>query len=157
MRKTITAAATSLAILFTMGTGSAFADTTLNSVVKSVYGTPYKYGGVTTNGFDCSGFTRYVFKKMGVDLARVSAAQYKQGTTVAKSQLKAGDLVFFNTMGKGKVSHVGVYLGDGKFAHASSSKGIRTDKLSSSYYKTRYVGAKRILSQSSFTAFATES
>ncbi|WP_410772402.1 C40 family peptidase [Fontibacillus sp. BL9] len=157
MRKTITAAATSLAILFTMGTGSAFADTTLNSVVKSVYGTPYKYGGVTTNGFDCSGFTRYVFKKMGIDLARVSGAQYKQGTAVAKSQLKAGDLVFFNTLGKGKVSHVGIYLGDDKFAHASSSKGIRTDKLSNSYYKTRYVGAKRILSKSSFTTFATES
>jgi len=157
LRKTFAAAATSLAILFTMGTGSAFADTTLTSVVKSVYGTPYKYGGVTTNGFDCSGFTRYVFKKMGVDLARVSTAQYKQGTPVAKSQLKAGDLVFFNTLGKGKVSHVGVYLGDGKFAHASSSKGIRTDKLSNTYYKTRYVGAKRILSADSYSSFAKES
>lgn len=146
MRKTIAAAATSLAILFTMGTGNVHAESTLNSVVKSVYGTPYKYGGTTINGFDCSGFTRYVYKKLGVTLPRVSSDQYKKGISVAKSQLKAGDLVFFNTLGNGKVSHVGIYLGDGTFAHASSSKGIRTDKLSNSYYKTRYVGAKRILS-----------
>lgn len=157
MRKTIAAAATSLAILFTAGAGNAFADTTLTSVVKSVYGTPYKYGGVTTSGFDCSGFTRYVFKKMGVNLARVSTSQYKQGVAVAKSQLKAGDLVFFDTLNKGTVSHVGIYLGDGTFAHASSSKGIRIDKLSNSYYKARYVGAKRILSQSSYASLAKES
>lgn len=155
MRKTFAAAATSLAILFTLGTGSvSAADTKLDSVVNSVYGTPYKYGGVTTNGFDCSGFTRYVFKQMGVKLARVSSAQYKQGTPVAKSQLKPGDLVFFNTLGKNKVSHVGIYLGDGKFAHASSSKGIRTDQLNSSYYKSKYVGAKRILSKTGYSTFA---
>lgn len=156
MRKTIAAAATSLAILFTMGTGNVHAESTLSSVVNSVYGTPYKYGGTTTNGFDCSGFTRYVFKKLGVNLARVSTAQYKQGVSVPKSQLKAGDLVFFNTLGTGKVSHVGIYLGEGKFAHASSSKGIRTDKLSNSYYKARYVGAKRILSKTGFSKYASE-
>ncbi|MNO67309.1 Murein DD-endopeptidase MepS/Murein LD-carboxypeptidase precursor [compost metagenome] len=157
MRKTLAAAATSLAILFTMGTGSAFADTTLNSVVKSVYGTPYKYGGTTTRGFDCSGFTRYVYSKMGIELPRVSTAQFNKGVTVTKSNLKAGDLVFFNTLGTGKVSHVGIYLGSGKFAHASSSKGIRTDYLSNSYYNQRYVGAKRILSQYTYALHAKES
>ncbi|MNW38673.1 NlpC/P60 family protein [Fontibacillus panacisegetis] len=157
MRKTLAAAATSLAILFTMGTGSAFAGTTLNSVVKSVYGTPYKYGGTTTNGFDCSGFTRYVYSKMGIQLPRVSTAQFNTGVSISKSDLKAGDLVFFNTQGTGKVSHVGVYIGDGKFAHASSSKGIRTDALSNSYYKQRYVGAKRILSQYTYALHAKES
>lgn len=160
MRKTLTAAVTSLAILFTMGTGSVFADTSsktpLETVVSSVYGTPYKFGGVTTGGFDCSGFTRYVFQKMGVNLARVSTAQYQQGNAVAKSQLKEGDLVFFNTLGKG-VSHVGIYIGDGKFAHSSSSKGIRIDKLSNSYYNARYVGAKRILSQYSYSVYAAQS
>ncbi|WP_055105438.1 C40 family peptidase [Paenibacillus ihumii] len=158
MRKTLTAAATSLAILFTIGTASAYADssTTLNKTVNAVYGTPYKLGGTTTNGFDCSGFTSYVFKKMGVKLPRVSSAQYKQGTPVAKNQLQEGDLVFFNTTGKG-VSHVGIYIGDGKFAHASSSKGIRTDKLSNSYYKKRYVGAKRILSKYGYATHAAQS
>lgn len=144
-----------------MGTGSVFADnseetSTLKSVVSSVYGTPYKLGGTSTRGFDCSGFTQYVYKKMGVNLARVSQAQYKQGTAVSKSQLKEGDLVFFNTTGKG-VSHVGIYIGDGKFAHSSSSKGIRTDKLSNSYYNQRYIGAKRILSKYSYSVFAAES
>ncbi|GIO45091.1 MULTISPECIES: C40 family peptidase [Paenibacillus] len=158
MRKAIIAAATSLTVLFTMGTGSALAgESTLTSVVNSVYGTPYKYGGVTTTGFDCSGFTRYVFKKLGIDLARVSSAQYKQGTAVAKSQLQAGDLVFFNTSGtSGRVTHVGIYLGDGEFAHASSSNGIKIDSLDSSYYKNRYVGAKRILSKYTYAKYAVE-
>lgn len=162
MRKTLTAAVTSLALLFTLGAGSAFADsakaetTTLSSIVDSVYGTPYKFGGTTTAGFDCSGFTRYVFSKMGIKLARVSTAQYKQGTPVPKSELQAGDLVFFKTTGTGKVSHVGVYIGDGEFAHASSSKGIRIDKLSNSYYKNRYVGAKRVLSKYGYSVYAAE-
>ncbi|GIP24636.1 MULTISPECIES: C40 family peptidase [Paenibacillus] len=154
MRKQLTAAATSLALLFSLGTGSAFASSTLTTTVKSVYGTPYKTGGMSTRGFDCSGFTTFVFKKMGVSLARQSKAQFHQGSPVmAKSQLKAGDLVFFNTLGNG-VSHVGVFLGNGQFAHASSSKGIHIDRLSSSYYSKRYVGAKRILSQAKYKKYA---
>ncbi|MGG6312910.1 C40 family peptidase [Paenibacillus macerans] len=160
MRKTLTAAVTSLALMFTLGTGSAFADaeaTPLTSIVDSVYGTPYKFGGTSTSGFDCSGFTRYVFSKMGIKLARVSTAQYKQGTTVPKSNLQPGDLVFFKTQGNGKISHVGIYVGDGEFAHASSSKGIRVDKLSNSYYQNRYVGAKRVLSKYGYSVYAAES
>ncbi|CAM4491700.1 MAG: C40 family peptidase [Paenibacillus macerans] len=160
MRKTLAAAVTSLALCFSLGTGSAFADeqeTSLSNIVNSVYGTPYKYGGTSTAGFDCSGFTRYVFEQMGVTLPRVSTAQYKVGTPVSKSKLQAGDLVFFNTLGGGKVSHVGVYVGDGEFAHASSSKGIRIDKLSSSYYQNRFVGAKRVLSKYGYSVYAAES
>lgn len=160
MRKTLAAAVTSLALCFTLGAGSAFAaeqETSLSGIVDSVYGTPYKYGGTSTAGFDCSGFTRYVFKQMGVALPRVSTAQYKVGTAVSKSELQAGDLVFFNTLGGGKVSHVGIYVGDGEFAHASSSKGIRIDKLSNSYYENRYVGAKRVLSNYGYSVYATES
>lgn len=153
MRKTIMAAAASLAIFFTMQSGSAFASTTLTSVVDSVYGTPYRTGGISTSGFDCSGFTKYVYQKMGVNLPRVSTDQFKQGSAVSKSELKPGDLVFFNTTGKG-VSHVGIYLGDGEFAHSSSSKGVRIDSLNNSYYKARYVGAKRVLNQNSYSLYA---
>ncbi|GGA53016.1 C40 family peptidase [Paenibacillus physcomitrellae] len=155
MRKTLTAAAVGLAILLSAGTlgANTASASTLSSVVSSVYGTPYKMGATGNGAFDCSGFTKYVFQKMGVTLARQSAAQYKQGTAVAKAQLKAGDLVFFNTLGNG-VSHVGIYMGSGTFAHASSSKGVRVDKLSNSYYANRYVGAKRILSQYSYKTFA---
>lgn len=159
MRKTVAVVITSLAIALTIGTGSTFAaasNTTpskLESVVNSVKGTPYKFGGISTVGFDCSGFTQYVFKKFGVSISRSSAAQYKMGTAVAKSKLQEGDLVFFNTFGKG-VSHVGIYVGNGKFAHASSSKGITIDKLSNSYYQKRYVGAKRVLSKAGYAKYA---
>lgn len=158
MRKVIAAVATSLTIVLTVGAGSTFAASNtapskLVSVVNSVKGTPYKMGGISTVGFDCSGFTKYVFKKFGVNISRSSAAQYKMGTAVSKSNLKEGDLVFFNTFGKG-VSHVGIYVGNGKFAHASSSKGIVVDKLNSSYYKKRYVGAKRVLSKTGYAKYA---
>lgn len=134
-----------------MGTGSVFADSSLNHIVNNTIGVSYKTGGTTTNGFDCSGFTRYVYQKLGLNLPRVSAAQYKTGTAVSKSQLRAGDLVFFNTLGAG-VSHVGIYIGNGKFAHASSSKGVTISKLSQSYYANRYVGAKRVMSTAKYQA-----
>lgn len=110
-------------------------------------------GGTGNGSFDCSGFTQFVFKKFGVSLNRQSTAQYHQGLSVSKSQLKAGDLVFFNTLGNG-VSHVGIYMGAGTFSHASSSKGVRIDFLNNSYYANRYVGAKRILSQYTYNLYA---
>ncbi len=87
----------------------------------------------------------YVFSKIGIKLPHQSGSQYKMGTAVNKSELIAGDLVFFNTSGKG-VSHVGIYVGDGEFAHASTSKGVIISKLSQKYYAERYIGAKRIMS-----------
>ncbi|MNI00642.1 Murein DD-endopeptidase MepS/Murein LD-carboxypeptidase precursor [compost metagenome] len=145
MKKQLTAAAMSLAILFSIGTGSAFADSKLDTIIDDTIGTSYVSGGTSTSGFDCSGFTMYVFSKIGIKLPHQSGSQYKMGTAVAKDELIAGDLVFFNTSGKG-VSHVGVYVGDGKFAHSSSSKGVVISSLSEKYYVKRYVGAKRILS-----------
>lgn len=103
-------------------------------------GTKYVYGGTTTNGFDCSGFTQYVYKNFGVNLNRTAGAQYSNGTPV--SELQAGDLVMF---GKSGINHVGIYIGGNTFIHAANpSRGVTTDTLASGYYKTNYVGARRI-------------
>ncbi|TSI07354.1 C40 family peptidase [Lysinibacillus sp. BW-2-10] len=115
----------------------------LSTTAHKYIGIPYQYGGTTTNGFDCSGFTQRVFSDLGISLSRTSASQYAQGTAVSKSNLAAGDLVFFNTSGRG-VSHVGIYLGDNKFINASTSKGVVVAKLSESYWAQRYIGAKRV-------------
>ncbi|MDO3408176.1 C40 family peptidase [Saccharibacillus sp. CPCC 101409] len=136
------------AILFTSGTVSTYAASSspISSAVSQVAGTPYKFGGTTTSGFDCSGFTKYIFNKFGVTLARTAASQAQQGTTVSKSNLRVGDLVFFNTTGRG-ISHVGFYVGNGKFANSSSSKGVSIASLSNSYWSKRYVTAKRVTSE----------
>lgn len=84
-----------------------------------------------------------------LDLPRTSAAQAKAGTHVDQEDLRMGDLVFFNTSGRG-VSHAGIYVGNDQFAHASTSKGVRISKLSESYYKTRYVTARRVISQENY-------
>jgi len=150
LKKKFAAAALGLTLMFSMGT-SVFADSSLNNVVHKTIGVTYKTGGTTTNGFDCSGFTRYVFQKLGVSIPRQSSAQFKTGTTVSKSNLRAGDLVFFNTTGAG-VSHVGIYVGNGNFAHSSSSKGVTISKLSNSYFANRYIGAKRVMSTAKYKA-----
>ncbi|WNS78485.1 C40 family peptidase [Domibacillus sp. DTU_2020_1001157_1_SI_ALB_TIR_016] len=110
---------------------------------KKVLGTPYKWGGTTTKGFDCSGFIGYAFKKAGKTLPRTTAEIYKKGKAVSKSNLQKGDLVYFQTYKKGP-SHMGIYLGNNEFIHASSSKGVSITTLSNSYWKKRYIGAKRL-------------
>jgi len=125
------------------------------SYAKQFIGSKYKYGGTTPSGFDCSGFTQYIYKNFGVNLNRTAAAQYSNG--VAVTQLQAGDLVMF---GKSGINHVGIYIGGNSFIHAANpSKGVRIDSISSAanersgvridslstgYYKTNYVGARRI-------------
>ena len=107
---------------------------------KQYLGCKYVYGGTTPKGFDCSGFTQYVYKHFGVNLNRTAAAQYSNGTSV--TNLQAGDLVMF---GKSGINHVGIYIGGNTFIHAENSKtGVKTSLLSSSYYKNNYVGARRI-------------
>ncbi|MFC3886466.1 S-layer homology domain-containing protein [Bacillus songklensis] len=113
---------------------------------KKYIGVPYKYGGTTASGFDCSGYIQRVFGEIGVSLPRTAGEMYKLGSSVSKSSLRVGDLVFFNTTGK-PASHAGIYIGNGQFIHASSSKGITISNLSDPYYwGPKYIGAKRILS-----------
>jgi cell wall-associated NlpC family hydrolase len=107
---------------------------------KKYAGTPYKWGGTTPRGFDCSGYLNHVYEKAaGVNLARTVEGIYKQGTKVSKPEV--GDIVFFQTYKKGP-SHAGIYIGDGKFIHSSSSKGVSVASMSSSYWSERYIGSK---------------
>ncbi|WP_318617934.1 C40 family peptidase [Sporosarcina sp. YIM B06819] len=117
----------------------------ISKTATSLKGVRYSYGGSTTSGFDCSGYINYVFKENAISVARSSSSLYASGTAVDKANLEVGDLVFFNTTGKG-VSHVGIYIGDGEFAHASTSRGVRVDKLNDPHYwGDKYIGAKRVL------------
>jgi cell wall-associated NlpC family hydrolase len=105
-------------------------------------GVPYVFGGTTAAGFDCSGFVQHVFAMLGIGLPRTADAQYDAGKPAVGGP-RPGDLVFFDTYGG--VSHVGIYLGHGKFVHASSSHGVEVSRLGESYWAARYVGAKRLI------------
>jgi len=108
----------------------------------SLVGVPYLFGGTSRSGFDCSGYTQYVFKGSGISLPRTAAGQFSVGSSIGRDQLQSGDLVFFTTYAPG-ASHVGIYIGGGSFVHASNS-GVRTSSLSESYYASRYLGARRV-------------
>ena len=109
----------------------------------------YKYvagDSSPSTGFDCSGFTTYVFRNFGVSLNRSSKDQIKNGTAVSKSNLQPGDIVIFKNQGKTAIGHVGIYIGNGNFIHAANKKeGVVITALSSSYYSQRYVGARRVI------------
>lgn len=156
MKKKFSAVLLGLVLLLAFQAGSAFASSEMDGIIDGVIGTKYQYGGSTTKGFDCSGFTTYVFAKMGIDLPRRSVDQATVGTKVAKADLKPGDLVFFDTNGKidGGISHVGIYVGDGKFAHASTRLGVTIEPIDSSYYKPRFVTARRVLDDKAFQKYA---
>jgi lipoprotein Spr len=155
--KKVVALLFSLVLFLSVALGSVSAsESTLDSTVDELIGTPYRDAGTTTRGFDCSGFTSYVFNKFGIDLPHSSAAQNKEGYWIDKSDLRKGDLVFFDTGGKG-VSHVGIYLGNGEFIHSASNEGIVKNKLSESYYAKRYVSARRVLWDDIYNQLTAES
>ena len=123
--------------------------TRIDSLLKfasSFLGAKYKYGGESPKGFDCSGFVRYVFKQFGIDLVHSSASQFSTlKQKVEKADLLPGDLVYFNTSGK-RISHVGIYMGESKFIHASTPKGgVKISSMAESYYSSRYKGARRVV------------
>ena len=121
------------------GDGSSLVETALN-----YRGVRYRWGGMTTRGMDCSGLVARVLNLHGIDAPHNSRALYKIGKSVSRAHLQPGDLVFFNTTGRG-ISHVGLYIGEDKFIHASSKRGrVRVDVLTEGYYDRKYVGARRV-------------
>lgn len=117
----------------------------LIATAKKYMGTPYRFGGTTPKGFDCSGFVQFVFRRHGFAIPRAADEQYHLGQRVKKRQeLEPGDLVFFSTYEKG-ASHCGIYLGKNQFIHVSSRRGVRVDHLDDEYWKPRWYGGKHIV------------
>ncbi|WP_161880354.1 C40 family peptidase [Deinococcus alpinitundrae] len=120
-------------------------NTTIRTAALRFLGIRYAAGGSSNWGLDCSGYTQAVYRSMGVSLPRTAASQFRSGYAVGRSNLQAGDLMFFNTMGRG-VSHVAIYLGNGSFANANSYYGrTMIDNLSNPYWSSRYIGARRVI------------
>lgn len=128
-------------------TSSGTTGTAVVEYAKQYLGYKYKSGGASpSKGFDCSGFTTYVYKHFGITLNRTSKDQIKNGVAVEKSNLQPGDLVIFNNDANTKIGHVGIYIGEGNFIHASNPKGgVKITTLLSGYYAQRYVGARRVI------------
>lgn len=123
--------------------GSSISGSSIVSRALGLQGSSYVYGGTGGGGYDCSGFTKAVYSASGISIPRTSYAQFSSGSSVAKSDLQPGDLVFFSTYASG-ASHVGIYTGGGNFVHASTpSSGVITSSMSDSFYSSRYLGARR--------------
>lgn len=118
---------------------------TVTGTALALRGSRYRDGGADPSGFDCSGFVWYVFGQHGVALPRTVSEQYQAGVAVPPDRLEPGDLVFFSTVAPG-ASHVGIAIGGDEFVHAPSGRGeVRVERLSSSYWAARFIGARRVL------------
>jgi cell wall-associated NlpC family hydrolase len=116
----------------------------LTGTALALRGTPYRDGGSDLNGFDCSGFTQYVFEQYGVKLPRGVREQFRMGRSVRLEEVAPGDLLFFTTTEPG-ASHVGIAVDGDQFVHAPSSKGVvRVERLSQPYWSSRFIGARRV-------------
>lgn len=129
------------------GTTSRGLSQTITDYAKKLLGVRYVWGGTTSKGFDCSGFVRYVYKKLGITLNRTSSSQTGNGTYIKKVNLSAGDIVFFDTNGgNNRINHVGIYIGSGKFIHASSSHHkVVISNINTGFYSRAYMTARRVL------------
>jgi cell wall-associated NlpC family hydrolase len=124
--------------------GLAIDTSTLVSTALGLTGIRYRLGGTDPSGFDCSGFTQYVFARHGLALPRAVREQFESGDVVGGGQLEPGDLLFFSTVSPGP-SHVAISIGEGRFVHAPSSRGVvRVESLGSSYWQPRFIGARRM-------------
>lgn len=119
----------------------------VKTLAASLVGTPYRWGGTTPKGFDCSGFTKYVMGQLGVKLPRVSGDQFHVGKKVDRKDLRVGDLLFFDTFKKGQISHVSIYIGNNKIVHSASRK-VEVSDLNWYFAHYKYYGAKRVLTAS---------
>ena len=117
----------------------------ISATALDLRGVPFVDGGTTPAGFDCSGFTRYVFGQHGVELPRLAADQYRVGAAVDPDAIEPGDLLFFSTVAPG-ASHVALAIGGDEFVHAPSERGqVRVERLSASYWSRRFLGARRVV------------
>lgn len=120
----------------------------LISSAESLIGMPYVWGGRTPQdgGFDCSGYTQYAYKQVGYDLNRISREQVNQGLYVARTDLEPGDLVFFSLSGDGVISHVGIYIGNGRIIHSpKTGDSVKVTDITTSYWQSHYMTARRII------------
>ncbi|MDQ0252778.1 hypothetical protein J2S74_000150 [Evansella vedderi] len=123
-------------------------------IAKQYQGVPYQWGGTTPAGFDCSGFVQFVFREAGMSLTRTTRTQITEGTSVSRSNLLPGDLVFFNETGTGSTpSHNGIYIGNNRMIHSGSSRGVEIVSIGSgSYWGPKYIGARRVISDAPLPA-----
>jgi len=113
---------------------------TVVALAKRQVGAPYRWGGSSPSGFDCSGLVRYVYAQVGVSLPHNAAQQYRLGTEVTRDSLEPGDLVFFD-----RLRHNGIYIGDGRFIHArQTGRGVNVARLDDGWYASRWSGARRL-------------
>ncbi|MFQ5753303.1 MAG: C40 family peptidase [bacterium] len=132
-------------LLHNAGYSSAF-ENRLMQAIESYLGVPYRWGGSTKSGMDCSGFVRTVYRgATGLELPHSARTMFKMGKFIEETELKFGDLVFFENIENYGVSHVGIYLGSNKFAHTSTTQGVTISYLNEKYYRQRFIGARKIL------------
>lgn len=119
----------------------------LNDYAKTFLGTPYRYGGISKSGIDCSGLIVRVYKDIcGISLPHSTKSLFNQGSTLSIRSLEIGDLVFFRDERGLSPSHVGMYIGKGRFIHSEGGRGVIITKMNNRYYKQRFAGARRLLS-----------
>ena len=114
------------------------------STAKKYIGVRYRSGGTSANGFDCTGYTQFVYNQFDISLPRTTTDQAKVGTQLSKSELEIGDLIIFKNTYRSGPAHAGIYVGNGQFIHASSSKGVRIDSLNDNYWIGKFHSGRKV-------------